>query len=122
MFWLYLIGNMKFLSRFKIFTVQFPFSLNSVQCCTLFPLMQNYVCTTICMLLLLHVVFIEQCSGVFRLTLSSTGISFSTTLKVVYLDFPLYRRKLVMWNIFCINFDRTSFVGTVKILNCKLHF
>jgi len=34
-FWLYLIGNMKFMSRFKIFTVQFPFSLNNMHCCTL---------------------------------------------------------------------------------------
>jgi hypothetical protein len=42
-----------------------------MQCCTLFPLMENSVCTTICMLLLLHVV--EQCSGIFRLTLSSTA-------------------------------------------------
>jgi hypothetical protein len=40
-------------------------------------------------------------SGIFRLTLSSTaGVSFSTSLKAVYLDFPLYLRKLVMLNIF----------------------
>jgi hypothetical protein len=92
-----------------------------MQCCTLFPLMQNSVCTTICMLLLVHV--IEQYSGIFRLTLSSTGVSFSTNLKAVYLDFPLYLRKLVMLNIFWISFDRTYFVGTVKILlNCKVHF